>query len=71
MTRAQYGNAVQMAENAKTSAQRVGASYRRGDESKVEFLLSQLASLDGEVELLNMQQRLMENYIRLYVVSGG
>ncbi|MGD7069819.1 efflux transporter outer membrane subunit [Acetobacter sp. AAB5] len=71
MTRAQYGDAAQMAENAKISEKRVGASYRRGDESKVEFLVSQLASLDCEIELLNMQQRLMENYIRLYVVSGG
>ena len=71
MTREQYGNAVQMAENAKISSKRVGVSYRHGDDSKAEFLVSQLANLDAEIELLNMQQRLMENYIRLYVVSGG
>lgn len=71
MTRNQYDNAVLVAQNAQNNEQRVGASYRRGDLSKAEFLISQLAGLDAEVELLNIEQQLMNSYIRLYVVSGG
>lgn len=71
MTRNQYDNAVLIAQNAQNNEQKVGASYRRGDLSKAEFLISQLTSLDAEIELLNIEQQLMNSYIRLYVVSGG